>query len=367
MKIFSKKKLHVLLPLLISGSLVTTTLTCYADSVSDMESISSELENELSSIDSELFSISEKISETNSQIIITDAELQRTEDLLAESVKEEEKQYNAMKARIKYMYESGSASLLEMIFSAENLSDFVNRADFASSVSSYDRNMLKELGTVRQEIEYQKQDIHDQKVSLKELEDELKNTENSLKERAIAVSFDLDSYKSKIEAAKEEERKQKEEEQKRKEAEAEKQDSQKPSGGSSTPSGGGTVDNSSPPTNADTDELELFAAILQCEAHNDYNSLLAVATVIMNRLESPRFPNTLYDVIYAPGQFEPTWSGRLDRVLAHGANPLPRQVAQDALNGARLAEVSDCYYFLYAGATSRPGVNVGDNLFFPSW
>ena len=360
MNLISKGKSRVLVSLLISSSLVFSSFTSYADSVDDMENTSSELENELASIDKELFSISEKILETKSQITITDAELKRTEDLLAESIIEEEQQYDAMKARIKYMYESGSASLLEMIFSAENLSDFVNRADFASSVSSYDRKMLTELSDVRKDIEDQKEDIYNQKSSLKELETELSNKETSLKERASAVSFDLESYKAKIASAKEAERKRKEEEQA-------KQNSQNQGSSSSSPSGGGTVNNSSPPVNASTSEVELFAAILQCEAHNEYNSLLAVATVIMNRVESPRFPNTLYDVIYAPGQFEPTWSGRLDRVLSQGANPLPRQVAQDALNGARLAEVSDCYYFLYAGATSRPGVNVGDNLFFQSW
>ena len=57
----------------------------------------------------------------------------------------------------------------------------------------------------------------------------------------------------------------------------------------------------------------------------------------------------------------------LDVVLARGASDLSRQVAQDALNGARLQAVSDCYFFLYAGATSHPGVNVGGNVFFQSW
>lgn len=72
-------------------------------------------------------------------------------------------------------------------------------------------------------------------------------------------------------------------------------------------------------------------------------------------------------VIYASGQFEPVWTGRLDAVLKKGPTSLSMQVAQDAINGARLAAVADCYYFLYAGSTNRPGVNIGNNLFFPSW
>ena len=99
----------------------------------------------------------------------------------------------------------------------------------------------------------------------------------------------------------------------------------------------------------------------------DYDSMLAVATVIMNRVQSPLFPNSITEVVYAGGQFEPVWTGRLDAVLASGASDLAYTVAQDAINGARLAAVSDCYYFLYAGATDRPGVNIGNNLFFQSW
>ena len=91
--------------------------------------------------------------------------------------------------------------------------------------------------------------------------------------------------------------------------------------------------------------------------------MLAVATVIMNRVYSSRFPNSIHDVIYAKGQFAPVWTGSLDRVLKQGPRSLSIQVAQDAINGARLASVADCYYFLYAPSTSRTGVVIGDNVF----
>ena len=136
------------------------------------------------------------------------------------------------------------------------------------------------------------------------------------------------------------------------------------------PTSGGIVDGTILHTNATevaASDAELLAAISECEAYQDYNSLLAVATVIMNRLEDPRFPNTIPEIIYATNQFEPVSRGMLDVVLARGASDLSRQVAQDALNGARLQAVSDCYFFLYAGATSHSGVNVGGNVFFQSW
>ena len=95
--------------------------------------------------------------------------------------------------------------------------------------------------------------------------------------------------------------------------------------------------------------------------------MLAVATVIMNRVSSPLFPNSISGVVYAPGQFQPVSTGKLARVLANGPSSIAYTVAKDALNGTRLKEVSHCYYFLYAPSTSRQGVIVGDNLFFASW
>ena len=118
---------------------------------------------------------------------------------------------------------------------------------------------------------------------------------------------------------------------------------------------------------ASTDDVTLLAAIIQCEAYQTYDALLAVATVIMNRVESPRFPNSIRGVVYASGQFEPVWTGRLDAVLQAGPTSLSMQVAQDAINGSRLAAVSDCYYFLYAHGSNRDGIIIGDNVFFQSW
>ena len=116
------------------------------------------------------------------------------------------------------------------------------------------------------------------------------------------------------------------------------------------------------------DTRELFARLIQCEAGGEGTAgMQAVATVIMNRVNSSSFPNSISGVVYAPGQFQPVWTGKLERKIASGPSSLAYQVAKAALGGARLSEVSNCYYFLYAPSTGRAGVVIGDNLFFPSW
>lgn len=245
-----------------------------------------------------------------------------------------------MKSRIKYMYEHGNATLLEMLFSAENMADFINKADFIENLSEYDKTALDDLKNIYKNIEDQKNTLETQQDSLLDLKDELKKKQTELQEKAKATSTNLTEVQAKLEKAKAEEAAR---------LEAERLEQLQQNGGYDD-----TITNNGGQIDASADDVTLLAAILQCEAHQNYDSLLAVATVILNRVESPRFPNTIRGVIYASGQFEPVWTGRLDAVLKKGPTSLSMQVAQDAINGARLAAVADCYYFLYAGSTNRP-------------
>ena len=86
------------------------------------------------------------------QVEILNGDIDKTEDDLKEAEANEEKQYQDMKSRIKYMYEHGNSTLLEMLFSAESMSDFLNKADFIENLSEYDRNALENLKETHQQI-----------------------------------------------------------------------------------------------------------------------------------------------------------------------------------------------------------------------
>ena len=347
MKLYKKRWIRSGIVLVSSLAIVLSVFTSFADEdISSLEGQTATLQNELEGINGEILSLSEEISTAEMQIEILKGEIARTSDALAEAVENESQQYENMKSRIKYMYEHGSATLLEMLFSAENMTDFLNKADFIENLSEYDRKALDDLMSVHQQIESQKETLEIKQESLKEIRSGLSTRQTELQAKAEATSTNLADVQARLEQARAE------------------------SAAQETISSGGGYDNSivnGGGIDASTDEVTLLAAILQCEARQDYDSLLAVATVIMNRVESPRFPNTISGVIYANGQFEPVWTGRLQAVLNTGPTGLSLQVAQDAVNGARLAAVADCYFFLYAGATNRPGVNIGGNLFFRSW
>ena len=88
-----------------------------------------------------------------------------------------------------------------------------------------------------------------------------------------------------------------------------------------------------------------MAAIIFCEAGNQsYEGQVAVGAVVMNRVKSSAYPNSIREVIYQFGQFTPAMTGWLDQVLASGSyTDSAMQAAKDALAGAN--PVGECLYF----------------------
>ncbi len=71
---------------------------------------------------------------------------------LAVAQENEQKQYEDMKLRIKYMYENGDASFAEAILTATSYSDLVNKSEYVEKVHGYDRNKLMEYVQTKEEV-----------------------------------------------------------------------------------------------------------------------------------------------------------------------------------------------------------------------
>lgn len=107
------------------------------------------------------------------------------------------------------------------------------------------------------------------------------------------------------------------------------------------------------------EEKELLASLIFCEAGNQpYEGQVAVGAVVMNRVKSGSYPDTISDVIYQSGQFTPAMTGWLDSVRASsGYTESAMQAAEDALAGSN--PVGECLYF----STGGWGMQIGDHYF----
>lgn len=113
-------------------------------------------------------------------------------------------------------------------------------------------------------------------------------------------------------------------------------------------------------TSASADDVSLLAALIFCEAGNQSrDGKVAVGAVVMHRVASSSFANTIQGVIYQSGQFTPAYSGSLANALASGVPGDCYEAAQAALNGEDPVPGA-----LYFNTGSGKGVKIGDHQFY---
>ena len=113
---------------------------------------------------------------------------------------------------------------------------------------------------------------------------------------------------------------------------------------------------------ATASELDILAALIQCEAGSElYDGQIAVGAVVMNRVRSGGYPNTITDVIYASGQFTPASTGRLNSLILSGnIKESCRQAAQAVVSGT--CNVGDALHFRRVG--TKEGIIIGNHVFW---
>ena len=305
-----------------------------ADQISDLEDEVSENEKKYDKIQKELDelekakdNLEDYIAELNDATAQIEAVLEDLEDQIQQKDnqikdaqakiavidKKLEAQYENMKLRIKYLYESNDTNYMDVIFSSENIGQIFERMEYVSAITEYDKKQMDEYKAnlleakeIKAELENEKvkldtllADQEEQRLQLEKTMDEAKENIATHKEqieaaikKAEAIEEEIEADKNTIEKLKEEEERRKQEEERRKQELA-----------------NGTV-NKIPYQQLEGD-IKRMAAIIWCEARGEsYEGQVAVGTVVMNRVESPRFPNTIEGVISQNGQFSPYKSGK---------------------------------------------------------
>lgn len=112
----------------------------------------------------------------------------------------------------------------------------------------------------------------------------------------------------------------------------------------------------------DADTTLLLAALIHCEAGGEpYEGQVAVGAVVMNRVRSSAYPDTIHGVIYASGQFTPAMSGKLNRVYESGKiYESCIRAAEEALSG--VSNVGDLTHF--RRVNGREGLVIGNHVFY---
>lgn len=207
--------------------------------------------------------IEEEIEEKNEELVQTMASISMLEDeieKLKEQIKikeeeyeaakaKEEEQYHAMVARIRFMYEKGDATYVELLLQAESFSDMLNKADYIEELYEYDRRMLEEyqaakeavaeakarLEEAKSEAEAAQAELEEEKEYLEELIDEKEAEAADYANQISRARQEAAAYKAKIQQQNQQIKKLEEEERKRQEEEARRKAAASASSGFKSP------------------------------------------------------------------------------------------------------------------------------------
>lgn len=321
------------------------------------------LQGDLEGFNDSLTDVTEELNETEEQLSTTRANLKKTKKALKAARKKEKQQYEAMKKRIQFMYEMNTEGMLEVLMSAENFADFLNKSEYIVSIHNYDRKMLEEYQATKDEIAGKKEELTQQETQLADLQSQQESKKqelaalvnstseklNAAKKQLADAQADVEAYEAEIEkqmAYEAELEKQKAEEDAKRLEEIKRQEEENT---------GKVV------VSEDAADTTLLAALIQCEAGGEsYEGKLAVGSVVMNRVRSSHFPNTVAGVIYQSGQFSPVASGRFASVLAKGPNKSCTKAASEVLSGNI---TTNCLYFRKNDG-SIPGTVIGNHVFY---
>ena len=143
--------------------------------------------------------IEEELSDKEEEIKVTTAEYEKAKE-------KEEEQYEAMKLRIRFMYEKGDSTYLQLLLESQNFSEAVNKAEYITQLYDYDRRMLEEYQAAKEECENLKNRLEEEKAELEaqqhELQEEQKNLETLLSEKQkIYDNYEVQIAQARQEAA----------------------------------------------------------------------------------------------------------------------------------------------------------------------
>ena len=142
-------------------------------------------------MDAALLDIESNIIDLNDRIEIKEQEIEDVKIELAQAQQLAQEQYEAMKVRIKFMYEEGNSYYLELLFSANGFADMLNKADYIEAISEYDRQKLEEYILNEQLIAACQEELESQEALLQAEKDALLEEQTAKQELVAAAEVDI--------------------------------------------------------------------------------------------------------------------------------------------------------------------------------
>lgn len=178
-----------------------TSVTVMGDEASDLRKKQEEILSDLDAEERKLAALVIELDKLELDMAEKREELDKTNEQLEVEQKKLDKQYADMKLRIKYMYEAQSASISDVLLSASNMSDVINRAEYVQKVYDYDRKKLDEIAATVENINNMKASIQNDLTELESLISSYEGKKKTIEQSIANMEKTVSDYDGKIQRA----------------------------------------------------------------------------------------------------------------------------------------------------------------------
>lgn len=333
------------------------------DNIDSLEKKTNKLKKELDSLNSQLMEVTANLANLEQQIGQKELEIAQAQEALDQAKETEEWQRESMMAMVRCMYEMPQDTYLSALFEAASLSDLLNKADNIEKTVSYSRQKMQEYQETRMLIEQEEARLQSEREELEGLyaraEEDKSRVDQLISDTSKIVrqnEGDIEEAERQARAYEAELKKQEENLEVLKKKLAEEIALSKASANAVWRDISEVV--------FEPNDRYLLANLIYCEAGGEpYAGQVAVGSVVINRVLSSVYPDTVTGVIYQNKQFSPVASGRLALALAEGrATGSCYQAADEVMKGT--TNVGNCVYFRTPVDGVTPKYRIGGHIFY---
>lgn len=172
-------------------------LAAQESKINNLEDQKQTLSAEIDQLDSDLVNIMVEIEILDGELSDKEAQIEQIKADLAVAEENKQKQYEAMKKRIQYLYEKGGDDAwAQMLFQASDFTSLLNQAEYVQQMYDSDRNSLEEFKETVQQVKDLGDQLDSEKAELEEMNQEYQNRQTSMQtqlEEKKATSSDYDA------------------------------------------------------------------------------------------------------------------------------------------------------------------------------
>lgn len=174
------------------------------DNIDSMKGEQAEIQNEMDEVNVELMQTIASVEMLEEEIAEKEVQIQKAQEDYDAAKAEEEAQYEAMKIRIKYMYEKGDINYVELFMKANSFSDMLNKAEYIERLYEYDRRLLIQFQEIKEKVAALKEELELEQAELEATKGELEEEKQAMEEQLAELEAASADYEQQIAQAREE-------------------------------------------------------------------------------------------------------------------------------------------------------------------